>query len=312
MTTWPELRQQLAAVPDAGLVGAYSLVRPRRDNGRGWPPASLSRSTIRFTHQPPTAWRFEIDGQVSFLDEALTPPTPEEPQGLRFTTGPYPWRFFGSPLRLVRARHSPALAAAIPIAEPEAVLHGGRPGWSVTLHSSLPTPLRLVVDNATGIILVAECPRTGYHEEITALELRDAIPDSAFRDSDDLAAAERRKAAQYNQLLQHYRSHALPLPHDWPEPIEAPIIADGDIDSGFLVINLGGTRTGPGPSGAWLIRQPRTGPAYEAGPLHNPEVYVHRWHTAHWQWTLGVEGRPLTQEEFDRARDSVNDETGKS
>jgi len=295
MVSWQHLKQQLAQPLNTGMLGTWTLARPRRDDGRGWPPASLARSVMPFARQPPGKWRLDA-GRHKYvrIDESQDDPAPGQP-GLWFAPGPYPWDFRSSPLRLTRPLGSPTLDAARPANEPSPVTHDGRPGWSVILDCDLPEPLHLVIDDQAGIVLLAECSSSGYQEQFTGLEFPRTVSDELIGPIRDNAA----EKARFRRLHEYCRTRPLPLPDGWPEPILSPIVNDGDPETGFLVINLGGTRTGPGPVGAWLIRQPPDDAAYEDYWLtNNPDHYVHRWQSRNWQWTLAVRDRPLTPDEL--------------
>lgn len=299
MVTWQDLKQRLGRRLDTGLVGTYSLVRPRRDDGHGWPPVSHARSTFTFVHRPPGEWFLANGEEGTLIDESLPSMLPDDcedddPPGLWFDSGPYPWRFWGSPLRLARPLLAPALHDARPLGDPEPAVHDGRSGWSVTLDYGLPAPLHLITDDQAPIVLLSEC--AGYREQLTGLEFPRTVSDQMLNPPPDNAAIR----AHYRRLDEHYRSRPLPLPLPgaWPEPIAAPIIVGGDIDTGFLIINMGGTQTDPAPDEAWLVRQPLTDTPYDDGAANDPDAYVHRWRSPRWQWTLATLGRPLTPEEL--------------
>src|SRR3954452_24045218 len=92
--TWKILLARLSAGPAESLTGSYSIIRPRRDDGHGWPPPESVGSTDRFAYRPTGQWRLETSGYVSFVgpDADLG-----EPGGLSFSAGLYPWDFPRSP-----------------------------------------------------------------------------------------------------------------------------------------------------------------------------------------------------------------------
>ncbi|MEU7321911.1 hypothetical protein ABZ682_15335 [Streptomyces griseoviridis] len=314
MTDWPALRDLLTRGPGSGVTGVHTSVQPRRDDGRGWPPASPVRVVTRFVHRPPHDWFLDHgNGDISLeVRETAAGHEADEAQhggqGLEF--GPrFPWDLAPSPARLVTPTPSAALAEATGLDAPAEVRHGGRDGWAVTLGvPSLTHPLRLVVDARAGIVLMAEVTGLGYREELTEVEFPGAVPDSRFRWSDDLAVEDAARHRRRDLTAAHYRSEPLPLPGFWPGGRDhfTPDVFDGDLGTGLLAIDLytDGAPAGT-PSMAVLIRQPPHTPPYEPGWVADPETFVHRWRDGTWQWTLALWGRPLTPEELARVTGSI-------
>ncbi|MER6358187.1 hypothetical protein ABT186_42040 [Streptomyces sp. NPDC001634] len=312
MVSWTELLESLDRTPKPAVVGLHTSVQPRRDDGRGWPPASPVRMTVRFAYRPSGDWFFDYGhGDVSFTS-ADTSPEPEAgsgpgaegyPAGLAF--GPeFPWDLDPSPERLITCVHSPALAEATAVNSPEAVRHDGRDAWAVVLRTpSLHHPLRVTVDTTAGILLAAEVEAVGYREELTGLEFPAELPNSLFEWNEALAAAEKSQQERFEQAAAHYRELPRLLPAYWPGGLDdaEPSLIDADLTTGLLALDLGcNPEQGDGPSMAMLIRQPPNTPLYQPGWVSDPETYVHHWQDADWQWTLALQGRPLTREELER------------
>ncbi|MFG3254917.1 hypothetical protein [Streptomyces sp. NPDC048172] len=296
--TWSQLLDLLNR-PKPALRGTYQIVRPRLDDGHGWPPPSTAQETTRFAFRPPAAWRFEADDDVSFTPDAAPHP------GLSFGSGPFPWAFDASPERLVPGAVSDTLAAAEALSAAEPVTHDGRPAWAIRLTTRPVTDLRLTVDSELGLILRAESPSRHYGEQLTGLHSHVRLTDADFEWSEELEAAEQRRLARWEEASEHYRHHSLPLPLYWPGPLEDTLVWDGDLATGFLILALDSAEPPDVPQRAYLIRQPPSDPSYEQGPLTDPTVFVHRWRDSTWHWTLAVEDRPLTPDELRRVKDSL-------
>ncbi|MFC9928738.1 hypothetical protein [Streptomyces sp. NPDC127190] len=298
MASWTELRELLDRTPKPAVVGRHLSVQPRRDDGRGWPPASPVRRTVSFAYRPPGDWFLDHgDGDIT-IDTGQGGPA-----GLGF--GPrFPWDLAPSPDRLITCAHSPALAAADAVGEPERVRHEGRPAWAVTLRTpALPQPLRVVVDPAAGILLSAAVEESGYREELSGLEFPPGLPDARFRWTEALTAAEEARQKRRAEVAAHHGAESLPVPAFWPggRAHFEPRVFDGDLTTGLLALDLYNEGAPAGtPAMAVLVRQRPDAPLFEPGWVADPEAYVHHWADGTWQWTLALWGRPLTPEELDR------------
>ncbi|MFB8416962.1 hypothetical protein ACFC63_15800 [Streptomyces albidoflavus] len=134
------------------------------------------------------------------------------------------------------------------------------------------------------------------------------MPDDS--DDEDLLAAER-----YARWQRRYEGKriTLPVPRWWPWPVDEVGFRDGDPDSGMIAVDIEPAHQ-PGAQSGVLVRQPVGERPYEHGwpglawhPEDDPEtpVHVHAWREDSWDWRLFVTGRPLTDLEVARIRDSV-------
>ncbi len=308
---WTELRDLLTRSPKPAVVGLHTSIQPRRDNGHGWPPASVVSTSTRFAHRPPNDWFLDHgDGDIS-LDVREPDEDPREEdavRGLEFGAD-FPWDLVPEPARLIAPVPGSALTAATNQGEPTAVRHDGRDAWAVTLTTpSVPHPLHVVVDARTGILLAAEVKEAGYREELSELEFPGELPGSRFQWSDAMAEAEEAHQRRRDELAAHYREKALPVPAFWPggRGHFEPHVFDGDLATGVLAIDLyndGAPQETP--AMAVLIRQqPDTAP-FEPGWVADPQAFVHRWQDGNWQWTLALWGRPLSPDELERVKGSM-------
>ncbi|WP_282796946.1 hypothetical protein [Streptomyces sp. CC224B] len=309
---WRALRERLDAAPAPALYGRYTVLRPHRDDGNGWPPPYPARHDTRFAHRPPYQWRTETDGNLLLADEETAPrleqPGPDFPDDDGF-----PWVFDPHPCRLVHCANSPLLADAEPLGPARRVLYGDREGaagvWEIALRLHGPVPeLRLTVDATAGILLDVRTPDGRYRERLVDLHFH-ALPEEHFRWSAQAEDKKRRQAAHAERLAQHGRTHRLPLPRWWPTPLGGhPELYDGDPDTGFLVVDLDvQPTTADRLRSALLVRRPLADPPYEGGHMRDPGLFVHRWRDEWWQWYLVLDGRPLTPKELGLTADSLRE-----
>lgn len=221
--------------------------------------------------------------------------------------GACPWAFVASPARLILCANSPLLSAAQPLGPARPISYEGRKAWEICLRTPPPVPhLRLVVDDSAGILLRAQSLDGDYREQLTQLDFRD-VPDDHFRWSSDLADAQRRRLAALERLdAYHAGGRPLPVPARWPGDLGRPQPFDGDPGTGFVVVDL---NVEPRPNdtlrGALLVRVPLTERPYTGGRMLDPELFVHRWLDARWQWALILERRPLTRQELRSVEESL-------
>ncbi|MFJ8472092.1 hypothetical protein [Kitasatospora sp. NPDC094011] len=271
-----------AALP--ALTGRYRAVRPRVGNGPGHPPAEDVETVILFAFRAPSLWRHEFRGRVA-VAETDFPPWVEP--GLSFPDSGWPWRFDPDPARLV----VPTLSELPPGRPTE---YGGRAAVLTEMAGPEGTPLDLVVDDRTGMVLRASAPGSAYVEELSDLAFPETLPDDRFVQPEDDGSADRAELLRWERIREHYRTRPLPVPASWPGPLGRPGPIDGDPDTGFVVVDLDNEPAEGAPTAAQLVRQPLGESPYLAGWALNPGYHLQRWRDGRWQWTLVLSDHPLS------------------
>jgi hypothetical protein len=302
--TWAELsrraRTSLGRVRTADAT--FRVVEPGRDV-TGEP----REATLRVRYAAPDSCRVDRDGEPELIrvgDQRPSPApggAPEQPLAGLAAEG-IPEVGWG-PTGLFREPSAPdALEAPVP------VTLAGRAAWEVTVAAPgrRPRLMRVVVDDATGLLLGQAAEGMPYLTEARSLVVDDPLPEDTFAWGGGAGRPTGDRERRFG--------HDLPVPGYWPA---RPVwhVERVDPGSGSYVARLD-----PGVGNALLVRRPAEAAATAeaavdgAGPLR-PATTVdgwrvdgpklqYAWSDGSWHWTLLV-ASPLGEEDLARVRGSI-------
>jgi hypothetical protein len=251
----------------------------------------------RFVFQAPNRWRISTpDGRSMRLcdgDRVLMWRREGQPPA-EYSARSGAWGFSPDPLGMLRRRDPDDWSRdddySTPIGEPTAATVLGRTCWRVDL-----TPpahktgvYSIWVDEQTGIRLRAENSVVGLLEEFLELELDGPVDASEFAFDGEVDRTEQDARDRDEAAREHYLSNPPPIPTVWPRGLGFHVW-EGDVSTGAFVARLEVAGR------ALRARHPVGGPEWVPPRSSSP---LHRWRDETWQWTLVVDGEPLTPDEL--------------
>ena len=309
VVTWAELIRLMAETQVQSARGLWRGVEPPDDFDEEEPiPAGVVNQPRvemqRFVFQHPNRWRVSTpDGRPLRMcdgERMLLWRRPGEPPAeYRLHGGA--WGFTPDPLGMLRAGDPDDWRRyddySEPLASPIASTALGRECWRVDLAPPAHKAgiYSIWVDAQTGIRLRAENSVVGLLEEYVELELDGPIDPREFAYDGEVDRSEQDARDRDEAARAHYQRNPPPMPTVWPRGLGFHVW-DGDTATGAFVARL------EVPGSAVLARHPVGDPEWVAP---HPEAQVHRWRDENWQWTLVVDGDPLTSDELEAVVASI-------
>ncbi len=306
MATWPELVRLMGQAHVLTARGVWRGVgQEDQDDDEAEPDDATADATAqprvevqRFVYQSPNRWRVTsadgsrplrmCDGQRMLLWRDASEPPAE------YTVRGGAWGFSPDPLSMLRPIDADDWSReddySKPLASPVRATMLRRECWRVDLappaHKT--GTYSLWIDAATGVRLRAENSVVGLLEEFVELELDGSVEPSDFSYEGPVDRSEQDGRDRDEAARRHYQAHPPPVPTVWPRGIGFHVW-EGDAATGSYVAAL------EVPGSAMLARHP-AGASEWTPPWTGAQV--HRWEDQRWQWTLVVEGEPLTPAEL--------------
>jgi hypothetical protein len=251
----------------------------------------------RFVFQAPNRWRISSpDGRPMRMcdgDRMLMWRGPGEPP-VEYDARGSTWGFSPDPLGMLRPGDSDDWSRdddySTPVGEPTAATLLGRACWRVDLAPPAHKTgiYSIWVDEQTGVRLRAENSVVGLLEEFVELELDGPVDPSEFSYDGEVDRTEQDARDRDEAARDHYRVNPPPIPTMWPRGLGFHVW-EGDVSTGAFVARLEVAGR------ALLARHPVGDPEWVPPGSSSP---VHRWRDQTWQWTLVVDGEPLTPDEL--------------
>lgn len=302
MTTWPDLLRLMGQTHVLAARGVWRGVeRPDEDEEELTAAGASAEPRVevqRFAYQSPNRWLVAssdgdrplriCDGERMLVWRAAGEPPAE------YSVHGGGWGFSPDPLGMLRPVDPDDWTRADdyskPLTSPVRSTVLERECWRVDL--APPAHKTGVysswVDAATGLRLRAENSVMGLLEEFVELELDGMVDASDFLYEGPVDRSEQDARDRDEVARRHYQGHPPPVPTVWPRGVGSHVW-EGDATTGSYVATLE-------VSGSAMLARHPAGATEWMPPW--PEAQIHRWQDQMWQWTLVVEGEPLTPAEI--------------
>ncbi|MDG3012667.1 hypothetical protein G4X40_21225 [Rhodococcus sp. D2-41] len=263
---------------------------------------------VEFWHQSPDRWRIEDELGLWYLDdgERVLLRTGNDMALVSLTThlGPLPHprtvlgtvfggrRVFGWSDDFTR-----------PLGSGTPVVVAGRRATEFRLaatpgkRADKPYPLRVAVDERTGIPLRVATPEAGYVHEIVALDVDSILPPDIFEWRGPVSTATRDERERRRAGQNWAREQDLPVPRWWPRGVSySPREGDPETGAFRATLDVNGL--------AVLFRWPCGTALPEKWKDGFRQYPLHEWADEEWHWALLVD-TPLSESDLARVVESI-------